>query len=414
MACAGRRPPVAIRSVQHACVLVVFGLGLATVAAPHGGARSVAHTCAKPSKMTFHPHSHQCRDGAPSTDRYIQTLSKPEESHAVPKRGLPRLVVIGAHKGGSTALFAFLARHKDIRPSYCKEPLYVVHEYHVVEQAAEAAAQARGLAPGSGFVQGVLRHRYSQYFRPQIPGCAPFWSMEGTPRYLPAGHPTPSRLKALAPDVQLVAVLRKMSSRAESHFANKRRTDFREFGSCSAWVANFTGGTSISACLKLRPRLRHGPVGRGGAPQQSRPAWIAAWQAYSECLRAANPDNTNPFITSMYAPQLFQWLEVFPANRLYILQSEALLADAQAQMNQLFRHLGLEPQQAAAGDSKGKVVNKSHKHKGGFGSTDCSSETKAEMAAFFAPHEADLFDILAEVSFLRRLTVQQRGRGARR
>ena len=49
------------------------------------------------------------------------------------------------------------------------------------------------LAPGSGFVQGVLRHRYSQYFRPQIPGCAPFWSMEGTPRYLPAGHPTPSR-----------------------------------------------------------------------------------------------------------------------------------------------------------------------------------------------------------------------------
>lgn len=34
---------------------------------------------------------------------------------------LPSVVVIGVHKGGSSALFSYLAAHGDVRPSYCKE-----------------------------------------------------------------------------------------------------------------------------------------------------------------------------------------------------------------------------------------------------------------------------------------------------
>ena len=166
---------------------------------PHHGLSSNRHnhSCAKPSPIRFHPHSRSCLPRAPSNEQYVATLASLAARNAsaptASPQQIPRLIVIGAHKGGSSALFTFLAQHNDVRPSYCKETHFLNHFYHHIQAAAIGAAKSKGLPTDGEFVQGILRHRYSQYVRPQVPGCSPFWSVEGTPRYLAAGHPVPVR-----------------------------------------------------------------------------------------------------------------------------------------------------------------------------------------------------------------------------
>eukprot|EP00036_Acanthoecidae_sp_10tr_P018616 CAMPEP_0206314476 /NCGR_PEP_ID=MMETSP0106_2-20121207/15038_1 /ASSEMBLY_ACC=CAM_ASM_000206 /TAXON_ID=81532 /ORGANISM="Acanthoeca-like sp., Strain 10tr" /LENGTH=222 /DNA_ID=CAMNT_0053745835 /DNA_START=124 /DNA_END=789 /DNA_ORIENTATION=- len=47
---------------------------------------------------------------------------------------LPAVLVLGVHKGGSTALFQYLSTHGSIRPSYCKEAHFFDWKYSILKQ----------------------------------------------------------------------------------------------------------------------------------------------------------------------------------------------------------------------------------------------------------------------------------------
>lgn len=114
-------------------------------------------------------------------------------------RYLPDFIVIGAQRSGTSSLFAYLAQHPQLIPSYRKE----VH-----------------------FFDGGLDHRvdtyqkgpawYRAHFARQRAG-ATRKAFEASPFYMP--HPlVPQRIARLMPDVKLIAILRNPTERAISHY----------------------------------------------------------------------------------------------------------------------------------------------------------------------------------------------------
>ena len=102
----------------------------------------------------------------------------------------------------------------------------------------------------------------------------------------------------------------------------------------------------------------------------------------------------------MYAPQLFQWLQVFPATQLHLVQSEMLLSNAKLQMTEVFTWLqsrGLPSSTTVSHltDTKdAHIVNPTKKNSKTTGG-GCH-DIEEELQNYFQPHEEDVFDLLME------------------
>jgi hypothetical protein len=99
---------------------------------------------------------------------------------------LPDFVIIGAQKAGTTTLFDMLAEHPEVGLSTIKEVHYFDHNFHRGEEW------------------------YRRHFDRHIAG-------EASPNYIfhPLVH---DRMKALIPDVKVIAILRDPVERALSHY----------------------------------------------------------------------------------------------------------------------------------------------------------------------------------------------------
>ena len=201
-----------------------------------------------------------------------------------PLRRVPDVVVIGAMKGGTTTLFALLAKHPDIRPSSVKEVHYFDTHYHLGER----------------------------WYRSHFPLSRRGLALEATPRYL-FDRATLGRMRALVPEARLLVVLREPVGRAYSHYQHMRRTgrETRPFAEAmDADIARYHA---------------HGALG-GPEPEES----------YFSYARR-----------SLYADQLGRYLDAYP-GRVLALPSERLFADPQAVADDAFRFVGLAPVPVAA------------------------------------------------------------------
>lgn len=212
-------------------------------------------------------------------------------------RPLPDFVVIGAQKAGTTALYAYLRWHPAALGPSWKEVSFFDRHYRRGE------AWYRGQFPNKLRVELATRRSRTE----ALVG-------EASPSYL--FHPlAPARIRALVPQVRLIAVLRDPVERAFSHYNHE--------------VALGREPLSFEQALDAEESRMQGELARMLAD----PAYFShAWWNYTYAARGR------------YAEQLERWLAVFPREQLLVLTTEELAAQPAETYRRTLEFLGLPPQ----------------------------------------------------------------------
>ena len=204
-------------------------------------------------------------------------------------RPLPDFLILGAQKGGTTALYSYLRRHPSITGPSWKEVSYFDRHY------VRGEAWYRGNFPNKARTRGKLVG-------------------EASPSYL--FHPlAPERVRADIPNAKLVALLRNPVDRALSHYNHE--------------VALGREPLSFEAALAAEEARLAGEVERLVAEPRyfSREWWSHTYQARGR-----------------YAEQLERWLAVFPREQLLIVPSDDLAAEPAETHARVLDFLGAAPQ----------------------------------------------------------------------
>jgi len=118
---------------------------------------------------------------------------------------LPDYVIIGAQKCGTTSLDLNLAKHPFIHKALMQEVHFFDYNHH----------------KGEGWYRRHF-HTHAQSDASKRDRGERLWTGESSPYYI--FHPCcPSRVRAMCPDVKLIAILRNPADRAYSHFHHERR-----------------------------------------------------------------------------------------------------------------------------------------------------------------------------------------------
>jgi len=201
-----------------------------------------------------------------------------------PRRLLPHFLILGAQRSGTTSLYDWLGAHAQVVPAAGKEVHYFDRNY------------ARG----------------PRWYRAQFPWARPGRvTGEATPYLL--FHPlAPARVAADLPDsTRFVVLLRHPVERALSHYWHERRLRAES--------------EPLQRALDLESTRLAGQFERVLAGERS-----FAHFHYSYAARGR------------YAEQLERWFDHVGRDRLLIVESERLFADASAAV-EVERWLGLDP-----------------------------------------------------------------------
>ncbi len=114
-------------------------------------------------------------------------------------RVLPDFIIIGVHKGGTTALYHYLADHPQVVRATAKE-LHYFYRHHDGDHLSY-----RAMLPTTAQMSLVARRH----------GTA--LTGEASPSYISHPH-IPARVHAMVPNVKLIALLRNPVARAISAF----------------------------------------------------------------------------------------------------------------------------------------------------------------------------------------------------
>ena len=247
-----------------------------------------------------------------------------------PLRMMPAFIVIGTHRGGTSAFYHYLTEHPGIGAATTKEVNYFDRNYF----------------------KGNLWYRAHFPTRAQRANRGVFMSGEASPHYL--FHPlVPERVAQTIPDVKLVALLRNPVERAWSHYRRyiylRRETlPFEE------------------AIADEERRLSADPDDMTGP--------------------------TSYLARGLYANQLERWFSLFSRERLLILRSEDFYADPAAILAQTLKYLDMPrddlPEETAYDRYDGYAGPAAN------APTVMPSATRARLSMWFAPHNQRLYDYL--------------------
>ena len=202
-------------------------------------------------------------------------------------RMLPTFLIVGAKRCGSTSLFEYVNSHPGVAPCYVRKG---THYFDV------------------NFGRGW------RWFRSNFPIPSPGKiTGEASPYYM--FHPlAPARMAAALPEARLVAVLRDPVTRAYSHYQYERRRGFED--------------------LSLDEALDR---------EEERLAGEAERMAVEPGCDSFEHRHHGYLARGHYAEQLEELRKHYPAERLLVLQSEALFANPDDAIRAVWHHLGLPP-----------------------------------------------------------------------
>lgn len=205
---------------------------------------------------------------------------------------LPNFLIIGAAKAGTNALFHYLRQHPQVYMAPWKEPKFFAFESR--DELTFRAANGRE-APVN--VTVILdRREYEQLFDGARGEIA---LGEASPHYLYV-EKAPARIKALVPDMKLIAVLRNPVDRAFSSYLHLVRDGLEPL--------DF------------------------GAGLDAEPERIA--ENYAFLYRYVD--------LGRYTRQLDRYMKLFPADQLLVLLYDELRRDPEATCRRVFSFLGVD------------------------------------------------------------------------
>jgi Sulfotransferase family len=202
---------------------------------------------------------------------------------------LPDFLIVGAPKAGSTALHEALVAHPDLFLSPVKEPKFFLCD-------GRPRAQ-RGPGDAHSVHEWVWRRdRYERLFDAAPPGSL---KGESTPFYL-WDRPAHVRIRALVPDVKLIAVLRDPVDRAYSNWTH-------------LWCDGLEPEADFfTACDKEEARARAG--------------WAPFWRYLG---------------LGRYGEQLEHLLSCFDPSQVHLLRYRELVDDPSGTLDRICRFLGV-------------------------------------------------------------------------
>lgn len=192
--------------------------------------------------------------------------------------GLPNLILLGAQKSGSTAVYDWLSQHPDIygNPAMKDFPYFSNPEYY-----------DRGLPWFAGNFRG---HRAERYI------------LHGYVHYLFFGREIARRLQDFNPESRLIMLLRNPVDRAFSGWLQARKTGNESTES----FAEAIQADRLGQLTNLRARVDRSYLTHG-----------------------------------LYARQIQEYLEVFPRQQIHIELYDSIQDDPAAACTKLFKFLGI-------------------------------------------------------------------------
>lgn len=251
-------------------------------------------------------------------------------------RVLPDFLIIGAQKCGTSSLYRYLIEHPQAAPAARKEVHYFDWEYR----------------------------RGTNWYRAHFPMAARklvFRSLTGkrmvvgeaSPYYLFHPH-APGRVKALLPDVKLIALLRDPVERTLSAYQHQVRRG-REPLSFEEALAQ--------EAERLRPEI----------------ARLERDEDYNSVVHR----NLAYLARGIYADQISRWFEIFPREQLLVIRSEDFFTDTTATLTQVLEFLGLPHWKPLA-----------YRRFNAAQYEDMAPATRQGLIEYFAPHNQRLYDLL--------------------
>jgi hypothetical protein len=243
-------------------------------------------------------------------------------------RPLPDFLIIGAQKAGTTALYAYLRRHPAITGPSWKEVSYFDRHYD----------------RGEAWYRGNFPNRVRS--RGKLVG-------EASPSYV--FHPlAPKRVRALVPDVRLIALVRNPIDRALSQYHHEVALGREPLSFEDALAAEEDRLRGEEERLVTDPRY-----------------FSRAWWGHTYKARGR------------YAEQLERWLAVFPREQLLIMPSEDLGADPEQTHARVLDFLAAAPHRL---DSYPRVYEREYEA--------MNAETRERLAGEFEAPNRRLYELL--------------------
>jgi Sulfotransferase domain len=219
----------------------------------------------------------------------LKIASKQRPKRAIPgTRSVeaPDFVIVGAQRGGTTSLFAYLSAHPQVAPAAMKESHFLTDRYD------------RGL----------------EWYLGLLPAALPPTIMTGEATPYALFHPLAAqRLGLVAPQAKVIVLLRNPVERAYSHFAMER--------------ARGDEALDFAAALDAEPERLAGEEERLIAD----PTYVSrAHKHFSYVARGE------------YPRQLERWRKAVSPDRLMILRSEDLYTQPEATFARVASFLGID------------------------------------------------------------------------
>ncbi|MFN8195870.1 MAG: sulfotransferase [Nocardioidaceae bacterium] len=256
----------------------------------------------------------------------------------VADRPAPDFLIIGTKRGGTTSLFNYLLQHPGILGLYPQNRGKKSTDYFFKE-----------LPRGDAWYRSHFHSRtYRATLRKRL-GYTPVGG-EASPYYMWDPRIAPLVAHA-APQVKAIALVRDPVERAYSHYQERKQ--------------NGVEPLTFTEALAAEEERTAGEVD----------AMMADSRYYS---------SAHDFYTyrarGLYLPQLQQWADALGRDQLLVLRSEDMYADVNGVFAETCRFLGLPEHQLA----RRGPFNARHRQ------SDMPDADRAELTAFYAPHNAAL------------------------
>lgn len=257
-------------------------------------------------------------------------------------RTLPRFLIIGAQRGGTTSLYTYLCEHPQVLRAARKEIHFFDRHFH------EGEMWYRAHFP----LESTMARREEAGARPVLTG-------EATPYYL--FHPdAPRRIASTLSGIRLIALLRDPVARSYSHYnmtagEGRERMSFKEAvrweqGRLSCAIED---GMVMEASYGSRNHMRHSYLARG-----------------------------------IYVWQLRTYFELFDRRNVYVASSEDLLRSTQTTYDGILNFLGLEPHVLKSVQSRNIGLY------GGATLKELDETLISSLRTFFAPFNMSLYKLV--------------------